>query len=594
MADLSAVLDNYFTVASETFADNLSASISAGAVTVPVNNNSEYTNGDCVVLTVDPGTVNEATFIGKKSGLNFIECIWTEGNVAVGHSNGATIIDYDSATHHSAQSKGIQQFANDDGTLKTQPVRDALGLGATATNGWEVLPYTLSVTTGYSLGQNSYAITVANQDLRTIITEGMKLRLQRGTTAPTQCTDLESSSTQYASRASASVTGTIASITDDITLEAWVKPESYVDGQIVSRLNAAATQGWGMQMRSTGQIRIYGRTTGGGTGRDYDSNVSLNLSKWQHLAATLDMSGAVSTIYINGISVAVTLNAGTGSSFQNGTADLCIGAFTGGVQPFDGKISDVRVWNVVRTQTQIRDNKDQQLVGSETNLIFYAKLNGDFNDSTTAANNLTGSGGAVATSVDNPFVDTQYAVVTDVQYSAPHTTLYVYTGNNHLIPNMTLSSPYYSVQDTPYGFPVGDYYWDLEWLWLARFQGAGTANTFQNLGQYVTIPRGIWEAGYEGHFITTHAGTTFLGHFGTLSTTNNSATDVRFIARSPVTNVSQTEQDSQLSRSAGLELSTETIYYLNVAASVSTSQVYIGDAGSVWEATKVVAKFGMV
>lgn len=117
MADLSSVTDNYFTIASESFADNLSSSILAGATTVPVNSAVEYATGDTVCLTVEPGTVNEATFIGKKdSGNQFIECVWTEGNVGVGHDAGATIVDYDSATHHSAQSKGMKQEHNDDGT----------------------------------------------------------------------------------------------------------------------------------------------------------------------------------------------------------------------------------------------------------------------------------------------------------------------------------------------------------------------------------------------------------------------------------------------------------------------------------------------
>lgn len=117
MADLSSLSDNFFTVASETFTDNLSSSILAGATTVPVNSAVEYTEGDCVALTVNPGTNDEATFIGKKdSGNQFIECVWTEGNTGVGHDAGATIIDYDSASHHNAQTKGIKVEHNDDGT----------------------------------------------------------------------------------------------------------------------------------------------------------------------------------------------------------------------------------------------------------------------------------------------------------------------------------------------------------------------------------------------------------------------------------------------------------------------------------------------
>lgn len=445
MADLSGVTDKYFTIASETFTDNLSSSIAAGAATVPVNNNSEYTEGDDVVLTVDPGTVNEATFIGRKSGLNFINCVWTEGNLAVGHSNGATVIDYDSATHHNAQSKGIKQFANSDGTLKTQPVRDALGLGSSAVDGWEVLPYTLSVTTGYNQGNRRYQITVANNDLRTVLSKGMWLRAVRGTAGATQCADLESGSSQYGSKASP----TNLAQTDDITCEAWVNLESYAGTKtIMSRINGT-TNGWTWHIDSSGRVFL-----GGARAAD-DSVLSLQsvpLARWVHLASSIDSSGASGVIYMNGVSVGVTFTNNANTAFLTPTADFRIGAGTGATNFFDGKLSDVRLWDVVRTSTQIKDNMNQQLVGSETNLVGYWKLDGNFNDSTSNANNLTAQGGAVATTADTP-MGNFYGKIVDISYSAPNTTITVQAAEGYDVPNLTLTAPYYSTQESPYGSP---------------------------------------------------------------------------------------------------------------------------------------------
>ena len=176
MADLSLVTDNYLPTASETFADNLSGSIAAGAATVPVNSAAEYTDGKTVVLTVEPGTVNEATFVGKKdTGVNqFIECIWTEGNTAVGHDAGATIIDYDSATHYNLLSKALQLIMNQDGTLKDDPIRTALGLFDASNDGWEVFPYTFTVSSGYHVGDHLYNLTVANQNVTGLLSEDRK------------------------------------------------------------------------------------------------------------------------------------------------------------------------------------------------------------------------------------------------------------------------------------------------------------------------------------------------------------------------------------------------------------------------------------
>lgn len=469
MADLSLVTDNYLPTASETFSDNLSGSIVASAATVPVNSAAEYADGETVVLTVEPGTSNEATFVGKKdTGVNqFIECIWTEGNTAVGHDAGATIIDYDSATHYNLLSKAMQLIMNQDGTLKYDPIATALGLNASAVNGWEVFPYTMSVSSGYNKGNKQQDITVANQDVRTLISKGTKLRYDRGTSVTAQCARFLRASSQYANRASGSLSGTLTTTTDDVTFEAWLYLEGYNNGtgqQIFSRYNG--TSGFQFRLGGNGQVEAYGFNGGAGNFRGHSSTHSLIAYKWTHVAITLDMSGyttATNVIYINGVSVATTLaQAGTNPTAWANAGNLELASTNGGTALFNGRIRDMRMWNAIRTSTQINDNMYNELVGTETNLIFYAKLNGAFTDSTTAANTLSAQGGAVANYADCPFANTQYAVVTDVTYSAPNSTIKVQTPNGGGVPNMTLSSVYYSGQARPYGFTADRSEFDIQ------------------------------------------------------------------------------------------------------------------------------------
>ena len=106
----------------------------------------------------------------------------------------------------------------------------------------------------------------------------------------------------------------------------------------------------------------------------------------------------------------------------------------------------------------------QTLSGSESNLAGYWKLDGDFTDETSNSNDLTAAGGAVATDTDNPMSDTEYGIITDVSYSSPNSTVRVFTGLKHMIPNMTLSSPEYSTQDTPFGFPKEKEHWRLKMI----------------------------------------------------------------------------------------------------------------------------------
>lgn len=493
MADLDLVTENFFPTAHESFSDTLSSTILAGAATVPITNLSEYDDGDVVVLTVEPGTANEATCVGVKASTPYrlTDVLWTEGNTGVGHNSGVTVIDYDSATHYNLLTKFLKMIANQDGSLKTQPIRDALGLGAAAVNGWEVSPYTYSVTSGYNKGNKEFEITVANADVTDEYSPGMRLRLQRGTAAPTQCADLESGSSQYASK----TTPSGLTFTDDYTLEAWVKPESYptTSGSIVSRYDGST--GFVLDILPSGQVRIVGAAATTDLGTSYQS-LSLNL--WAHVAATLDMSGSASTIYINGVSVPLTYTNGAATSITQ-AGNLQVGA-ANGTAFFDGKISDVRVWNVVRTATQIRDNMNQQLVGSETNLVAYFKLNGNFNDSTANANNLTASGGAVATDTDNPMKTTEYAIITKLAYSAPNTTLTVYTGTDHNIPNMTLTAPYYSTQRAPYGFPSDENKWIVETvIQISETVAIGAIDTWvASLGGKLSVPTGDWLVGWRG------------------------------------------------------------------------------------------------
>lgn len=58
--------------------------------------------------------------------------------------------------------------------------------------------------------------------------------------------------------------------------------------------------------------------------------------------------------------------------------------FMWGERPFSGLMSEVRLWDVVRTPSQIKEN--MLFVDPETpGLVLYYKLNGDCNDSTSNA-----------------------------------------------------------------------------------------------------------------------------------------------------------------------------------------------------------------
>jgi len=360
-------------------------------------------------------------------------------------------------------------------------LRDAFDdFSETAGDGWLPLVTTLSTATGYNKGNKEFELD-STTDLTSLVSPGMRMKVTRGTTPPTQCLDLEAGSSQYAAKSSA----TGISFTDDWTVEAWIKLESYGDSAIISRRNAS-TEGFEFGLTSDGRLLNQGMRIAANN-RTTTTYQSIPLGRWVHVAATMNNSANTHTMYIDGTSVPFsTATNGTITAIVQGTQPLTIGNRPAGAVYFDGKIADVRIWSVVRTATEIRDNMNQQLTGSETNLVAYYKLNGDLNDSTANANNLTGSGGAAPTNVDNPMQTIEYGIITKIT----STKLTVFTGTDHNIPNMTLSTPKFSTQKTPFGFPTAKNKWEIVVPLAVNLNTA--SQSFATLTYTIFVPIGAW------------------------------------------------------------------------------------------------------
>ena len=468
MADLSSVTTNFFATASETFSNNLSSSISSGATIVPVNNASAYNTGDIVVLTVDPGTSDEATFIGKKdTGNQFIDCIWTEGNTGVGHSAGAPIIDYTAATHQAALVKGIKKFANQDGSLITQAVRDALGLGTDAVGGWEPLGYTPSAIT-YN-GNRSYTLVYAGVNLTTSISPAMKLRINKTVADNGYMGGAFNGSSHYFTKTSPS--GTLGTVTNNFTIEAVVQPTSYANGGIAGRAESTLNNGFFYQMLSTGQIEVSIYSGGSANYRRATTYQSVPLNKKTQVTLTYTSTATTFVIYFDDVSVpfAVTTGgtapttAGTGGDFSIGRP----GAYAGNY--FTGYISNVAVFDAVLSAATIKDHSTRKLTGSETNCIGAWSLdNTAVNQKSPGTNDLTATGGVgyTATSPHGQLgngveINKAVALVMSCTYSTD-TTMVVQCPEGVTIPTTGgISSVEFSTQANPYGWVSDKGRWEL-------------------------------------------------------------------------------------------------------------------------------------
>ena len=149
-------------------------------------------------------------------------------------------------------------------------------------------------------------------------------------------------------------------LTANYTIEAWIFPESFswLAG-IVSKYHTNAANGY--------MLRLTHQTPYNGLGFDerITSTGVLSSNQWYHVAAV--NSNGSRKLYVNGVEYALTGSALNVSANNN---PLRIGSDYGS-RYFDGRIDEVRIWNIAREQDNIISTMDSVLTGSETGLVAY-------------------------------------------------------------------------------------------------------------------------------------------------------------------------------------------------------------------------------
>lgn len=210
--------------------------------------------------------------------------------------------------------------------------------------------------------------------------------------ANTHSLDLESGSSQYAAAADSAST----SITGNMTIEAWVKFESFSSNTmtIVGKYHTGTSQQSYLFFYDGVANQLYLGVSSNGSNVNF-GNVSWTptLGQWYHVAVVYT-TGGTADFYVDTVQQG-SQATGLNTSIYNGTEKMAIGAFgvNGGVGGyFDGLVDEVRLWATNRSQANIAADWKTELVGNETNLNGYWKLNNAYTDSTANANDLTASG----------------------------------------------------------------------------------------------------------------------------------------------------------------------------------------------------------
>ncbi|MCU0343453.1 MAG: T9SS type A sorting domain-containing protein [Ignavibacterium sp.] len=146
------------------------------------------------------------------------------------------------------------------------------------------------------------------------------------------------------------------------TVEAWIKTNTTTSNQsIISKIS---TVGYELGLNSNGKIYL---SLNDGI---YNSVSNYSTGIWTHIAATYDLN--LVKIYINGV---LDFSSTVESPITNNSNEAIIGARRVNETTFDrvmnGSLDELRVWNVARTENEIRATMSKTILENTTGLVGY-------------------------------------------------------------------------------------------------------------------------------------------------------------------------------------------------------------------------------
>jgi hypothetical protein len=211
--------------------------------------------------------------------------------------------------------------------------------------------------------------------------------------------------------------GTDASlnITGPVTVEVWLyftSPLAQYKRFVVRQWETSYNLGVGVYTNSV----LFGMAPNGNLNNTLQTGPVgvLTTGAWNHVAGTWD--GDTLRIFVNGEPIAKKAwvnNAIAGSGFPT---ILGVDQLFGSARYFKGVMDEVRIWNVARTQQEIRDNMYRELESPELqlNLMAYYRLNegvGQTSEDHSQNNNTATLGATSDPEVSDPVWVVSYAPI---------------------------------------------------------------------------------------------------------------------------------------------------------------------------------------
>lgn len=174
------------------------------------------------------------------------------------------------------------------------------------------------------------------------------------------------------------------SITGSLTLEGWFKFSSTLVSngdtyKLINKSEDVASEHRAFMFfltNAAGTIKLDFIMSPDGTyngSNDISVAWTPSTGTWYHLAVTFNTSTKDVKFYVDGSQQGST-GTTNDATIENNAISFQIGATNADNTPkhfLDGVVDEVRVWNVVRTSTEINNNKGIRMTGSESGLVAY-------------------------------------------------------------------------------------------------------------------------------------------------------------------------------------------------------------------------------
>lgn len=151
-------------------------------------------------------------------------------------------------------------------------------------------------------------------------------------------------------------------------------------------------------------LRFYVSSTGSNS-ETYTQTIEDPTGQWNRFSVAWDASASTAYFYQNGVLLGTKVGALTAIHDNASIFGLATFVSSGAANTafYDGLMDDVRVWNDLRTASEISNYNREVLTGSESGLVAYYKCDSAVTDSQTSGNNDLTANNSPTYSTDIPF-----------------------------------------------------------------------------------------------------------------------------------------------------------------------------------------------